>query len=100
MLKGAEANRVTVNGDRPREGRSPRGTRYTCLPLGGARAGLVVGEIVPRTALLAVILADRAHWRSIEQRLGADHGDDAYRLHPHREAERIKFANRPRQNSG
>ena len=60
MLKGAEANCVTVNGDCPREGRSPRGTRYTCLPLGGARAGLVVGEIVPRTAVLAVILADRA----------------------------------------
>ena len=60
MLKGAEANCVTVNGDCPREGRSPRGTRYTCLPLGGARAGLVVGEIVPRTAVLALILADRA----------------------------------------
>ena len=33
--------------------------------------------------------------RAIEQRLSTDHEYDAYHLHPHREAHRVKFANRP-----
>ena len=88
---------LEIPGTRTRIFIPPPGTRpgfprtILCLVTGAEFAQREFFEGALPVALAGSFAAELA----IEVRLSTDHEYDAYHLHPHREADRVKFANRP-----